>query len=333
MSYIGGSMKRATAPILALALWVSAALPAPAAPLTVLTYNLGLLSVFGSDFVPIVSDRAAAAPVELARFARERSPDVLVLQEVWKNAQATAITKALAPLGYTVVRPRGLAVTGRAGGLLVAVKRPLSVASWSFSVFRKSTFIDSLGRKGVLRAEIENADTGARFVLLATHTVALDTDRGTPIDQKQVAALASQLQRVLVVLEQASASGGLPALMVGDFNVGPGYGDASYRLIADAPGIREAGIAAPAGASLVTWDPGNPLVTFGRYPNEPAAKIDHVFFRDGGAWRWTASRVEVVSAGTVGGLSLVPSKGAAPVPTPLSDHYGLLATLELAPVR
>jgi endonuclease/exonuclease/phosphatase family metal-dependent hydrolase len=326
-------MKRATAPLIALALWVAAAVPAPAAPLTVLTYNLGLLSVFGSDFVPIVSDRAAAAPVELARFARERSPDVLVLQEVWKNAQATAITTALAPLGYTVVRPRGLAITGRAGGLLVAVKRPLSIAKWSFSVFRKSTFIDSLGRKGVLQTEIENTGTGARFVLIATHTVALDTDQGTPIDPKQVAALASQLQRVLVVLEQASASGGLPALLIGDFNVGPGYGDASYRLVANAPGIWEAGVVAPAGVSLVTWDPGNPLVKFGRYPNEPAAKIDHVFFRDGGAWHWTANHVEVVFTDPVDGLALVPSKGAAPVPTPLSDHYGLLATLELAPVR
>ncbi len=326
-------MKRTIAAILAALLSAAAAVSTAAAPITVLTYNLGLLRVFGSDYVPIVGERAAAAPAELARFARERTPDIVVLQEVWKNPQATAITKALVPLGYAVIRPRGLAVTGRAGGLLVAVKQPLGVTSWSFSVFRKSTFLDSMGRKGVLRAEIADAGTGARFVLLATHTVALDTDQGTPIDQKQVAALASQLQRVLVVLEQASASGGLPALVVGDFNVGPGYGDASYRQIADAPGIGEAGDAAPGGTPLVTWDPGNPLVKSGRYPNEPAAKIDHVFFRDGGAWRWTASRVEVVFSDAVAGLSLAPSKGAAPVPTPLSDHYGLLATLELAPAR
>jgi endonuclease/exonuclease/phosphatase family metal-dependent hydrolase len=332
MSYISGSMKRATAPIIAMLLWVATAVSAAAAPLTVLTYNLGLLSFLGYDFVPTVQERAEAAPAELARFARERSPDIMVLEEVWKNRTAVDVTEALEPLGYTVVRPKGLTVVGQQSGLLVAVKRPLRVASWSFSVFRKSTFIDSLGRKGVLRAEIENADSGTRFVLLATHTVALDTDGGIPVDEKQVAALASQLQRVLVVLEQASASGGLPALLVGDFNVGPGYADASYRLIADAPGLKEAGAAAT-GTPLVTWDAGNPLVAFGRYPNEPAAKIDHVFFRDGGAWHWTASSVEVVFTATVDGLSLVPSKGAAPVPTPLSDHYGLLATLELAPAR
>jgi len=326
-------MKRAGTSILVLALWVTAAVSAAAVPLTVLTYNLGLLSFLGYEFVPTVRERAEAAPAELARFARERSPDIIVLEEVWKNRTGVAVTEALEPLGYTVVRPRGFTVVGQRSGLLVAVKRPLRVASWSFSAFRKSTFIDSLGRKGVLRAEIENAGTGVRFVLLATHTVALDTDRGTPVDQKQVDALASQLQHVLVVLEQASASGGLPALLVGDLNVGPGYGDASYRLVADAPGLKEAGAAAAAGESRVTWDPGNPLVSFGRYPNEPASKIDHVFFRDGGAWHWTASGVEVVFAATVDGLSLVPSKGAAPVPTPLSDHYGLLATLELAPSR
>jgi len=163
-------MKRIPPAIIAMLLSVVCAASAAAAPLSILTYNLGLLRIFGSNFVPIVRERAAAAPVEIARFAAEQSPDVIVLQEVWKNAQAKAITGALTPLGYSVVRPKNCTLIGKEGGLLVAVRQPLRIVSWSFTPFRKSTFMDSLARKGVLAAVLENPDAGgARFVLLAAH--------------------------------------------------------------------------------------------------------------------------------------------------------------------
>jgi endonuclease/exonuclease/phosphatase family metal-dependent hydrolase len=327
-------MKRTTPAIAAIFLSAVFAVSASAAPLRVLTYNLGLLRVFGSDLVPIVKERAEIAPREIARFAGGQSPDLIVLQEVWKSSQAKAITEALAPLGYEVVRPDGCTLIGKEGGLLVAVRQPLRVVSWSFTPFGKSTFVDSLARKGVLQATLENPITGGvRFVILATHTVALDTDQGTPVDEKQVAAVKAQALRILSLLEQASLGGDLPALLVGDFNVGPGYADASYRLIADAPGISEAGASAAPGAAFVTWDPANPLVHFGGYPNEPAAKIDHIFVRNGTTTRWTVMRTAVAFTAFVDGLSLVPSRGAAPVPTPLSDHYGFLAELELESAR
>jgi endonuclease/exonuclease/phosphatase family metal-dependent hydrolase len=322
-------MKRCPLVLAALLLATTLATPAAAAPVRVLTYNVGLLEVFGSDYVPIVKERAAAAAGEIACFASERSPDLIVLQEVWRRSQAKAITEALAPLGYEVARPKGCTLIGTEGGLLVAVKRPLAIASWSFARYRKSTFLDSIARKGVLQTVIENSAAGVRFVLLATHTLALDTDRGTPVDGKQVAAIAAQLDSLLVQLDRASEAGRLPALLVGDFNVGPGYADASYRLVADAPGIREAGAVADPAAAWVTWDPANPLVHYGGYPNEPAAKIDHVFLRDGGEGRWTVKDADVVFTEAVAGLSLVPSRGSQPVPTPLSDHYGFLADLDL----
>jgi exonuclease III len=163
--------------IIAMLLSTAFVVSATAAPLKVLTYNLGLLRFFGSDYVPIVKERAEAAPREIERFAREQSPDLIVLQEVWKSAQAKAITKALAPLGYDVVRPRACTLVGKEGGLLVAARQPLRIASWSFTAFRKSTFVDSLASKGILAAVLENPGAdGTRFVLLATHTVALDTD-------------------------------------------------------------------------------------------------------------------------------------------------------------
>jgi endonuclease/exonuclease/phosphatase family metal-dependent hydrolase len=322
-------MERHAFPIAILLLAAAFANPAAATPISILTYNVGLLEVFGSDYVPIVKERAAVAAGQIARFASERSPDLIVLQEIWRRSQAKAITEALAPLGYEVARPKRCTLIGTEGGLLVAVKRPLAIASWSFTRYRRSTFLDSLARKGVLQAEIVNPAAGARFVLIATHTVALDTDRGTPVDAKQVAAIAAQLDSLLVQLDRASEAGRLPALVAGDFNVGPGYAEASYRLVADAPGIREAGAVADPAAAWVTWDPANPLVHYGGYPNEPAAKIDHVFLRDGRDGRWTVKDAEVVFTEAVAGLSLVPSRGSQPVPTPLSDHYGFFADLDL----
>jgi endonuclease/exonuclease/phosphatase family metal-dependent hydrolase len=327
-------MKRFAFVIVAVLLSAVFVVSAVAAPLSILTYNLGLLRAFGSNLVPIVRERAELAPRELERFAREQSPDLIVLQEAWKNAHAKAITEVLAPLGYEIVRPKGCTLIGTEGGLLVAVRQPLRIVSWSFTPFKKSTFVDSLARKGVLAAVLENPGAGgARFVLLATHTVALDTDQGTPVDEQQVAAVRTQALQILSLLEQRSPAGSLPALLVGDFNVGLGYADASYRLIADAPGIREAGAVTAPGEALVTWDPGNPLVQYGGYPNEPAAKIDHVFLRDGGTARWQAVRTGVVFTQPVAGLALVPAKGATPVPTPLSDHYGFFAELELESTR
>ena len=327
-------MKRTILAIAAMLLSTVVAVSAPAVPLRVLTYNLGLLRVFGSDFVPAVKARAAIAPREIARFASAQSPDLIVLQEIWKSSQAKAITEALAPLGYEVVRPKGCTLVGKEGGLLVAIRRPLRVVNWSFTPFGKSTFVDSLARKGVLLATLENpAAGGTRFVLLATHTVALDTDQGTPVDEKQVAAVKVQALRILSLLEQASPGGALPALVVGDFNVGPRYADASYRLVADAPGVVEAGAVAAPAEAFVTWDPANPLVRFGGYPNEPAAKIDHVFVRNGTAARWTVVKAAVVFTAPVDGFSFAPSRGAEPVPAPLSDHYGFLADLELETAR
>lgn len=327
-------MKRPSAVIAAVLLSAVFASSSAAAPISVLTYNLGLLRVFGSDFVPAVRERADVAPREIARFARDRSPDLIVLQEAWKDAQARTIREALAGLGYETIGPKGCTLVGRESGLLLAVRRPLRVTAWSYTRFAKSTFIDSLAKKGVLRATVEVPGAGgARFVLLATHTVAVDTDRGTPVDEEQVAALRTQALHLLSAFEESTGGGSIPGLLVGDFNVGPGYADGIYRMIADAPHLREAGAIAAAGGALHTWDQGNPLVRYGRYPNEPSAKIDHVFLRDGAAAGWTVVRAAVVLTQPVDGVAVAPSKGAAAVPAPLSDHYGFLVELDLAPSR
>jgi endonuclease/exonuclease/phosphatase family metal-dependent hydrolase len=296
---------------------------AAAEPIRVLTYNVGLLKVAGINFVPMVDARAKLAPREIARFAADADPALILLEEIWWDSYAQDIEKEMAPLGYAAVQPKLYSILGLNSGLLLLVKQPLAVVEWKFTPYARTTFVDGLARKGVLEAVIEDSRTGVRFAFIGTHTVAVETNNGQPKDKTQMNVIMAQIAQLVAALEARSAGGSLPVLALGDFNVGPGFADAAYREVASVKGMREAGEALFPGAPLVTWDPGNPLVKFGGYPEEPAAKIDHIFFRDGASLAWTPARARVVLTDPVEGL------GASP----LSDHYGFMAELELADVK
>jgi endonuclease/exonuclease/phosphatase family metal-dependent hydrolase len=321
--------------ILAAALAAASPVPVftePISPVTikVLTYNLGLLRVLGSDLVPLVEARARLAPTVLADFARENAPAIILLEEVWNDRHADAIAKEAAPLGYAAVQPKIHSIVGLNSGLLLLVRTPLRVTDWKFTPFSKTTFSDSFARKGVLEATLQDAETGLQFVLVGTHTVALDTVRGQPRDQAQEDAIKAQMEQILQTLRRRSEKGRIPALLLGDFNVGPGYADAIYRIIAEAEGLREAGASLPSGSPFITWDPANPLVKFGKYPDEPAAKIDHLFLVNGESGTWEPVHARRVFTSPLNGLSIT-SPGGASVPAPLSDHYGFFTELIFHP--
>jgi endonuclease/exonuclease/phosphatase family metal-dependent hydrolase len=291
---------------------------------------MGLLKMLGFDVVPVVDARAKLAPRELARFARESSPHLMLLEEVWDEGHADAIVMELSLLGYTATRPKERGILGVGSGLLLLTRFPLAVVDWKFTPFTKTTFMDSFVRKGVLEATLEDTDAGgARFALVGTHAVALDTVDGKPKDQGQLSAFLAQAAQILAVFNARSGQGKMPAMLLGDFNVGPGYTDEAYQKIAGSGSMVETGERLFPGAPLVTWDPANPLVKYGRYPTEPAAKIDHVFLRDGETRGWRALGARIVFDSPVEGLSVQPSKTAAAVAAPLSDHYGFLVEVEL----
>lgn len=87
------------------------------------------------------------------------------------------------------------------------------------------------------------------------------------------------------------------------------------------------------GAGFVTWDAANPLVRLGLFPNEPSAKIDHIFLRGGVGRAWHVIDARRVLDGVVEGLILEDKASGEPVPAPLSDHYGFLAEVEAADAR
>jgi endonuclease/exonuclease/phosphatase family metal-dependent hydrolase len=327
-------MKRSLPLLLAAALGALVAQGLSAQSYRVLTYNLGLLRVLGSDWVPIVEARARVAPRELARFVQASSPQIVMLEEVWNERHAQAIEKELEPLGYTFIRPTQPSLLGLSAGLLLAIKSPLSVVDWKFTRFTKSTFLDSLTGKGVLEVTLQDPTNGnLQFAVVGTHTVALDTAKGEAKDQKQVEAFTTQAKEILAAVQRRSENGRLPTLLMGDFNVGPGYADAQYRQIADSGSLVEAGASLYPSSPLISWDPQNPLVKYGEFPLEPPAKIDHVFMQNGTARSWTATSARLVFNMPVDDLSLLPPKAAPPVSTPLSDHYGFLADVELSTAK
>lgn len=299
-------------------------------PYTVVTYNLGLLRVFGSDYVPAVEARTRAAPAALASFAASEKPRLVLLEEVWEDAAADAISRAMAPLGYAAVKPDVRSIIGLTSGLLLLVKDPLRVVEWKFTPFARTTFVDSFARKGVLEAVIEDRAAGRRFAVIGTHTVAVDTDNGRPKDQGQLDAIVSQADQIRTAVSARSSGGSLPVLLLGDFNVGPGYVDAVYRRISGMEGLRESAEDMVGAAPLVTWDPANPLVKYGGYPNEPPAKIDHIFLLDGGGLRWIPRAARVAMKEPQPGITLTPRGSTVPIPAPLSDHYAFAAEVDLS---
>jgi endonuclease/exonuclease/phosphatase family metal-dependent hydrolase len=321
-------MKKAVFSLLAAVLLLVSAAGASAQSYRVLTYNVGLLRAFGSDLVPIVEARAAAAPAALAKLVSEDGPQVILLEEIWRDSYVKAIEATLAPLGYTGTMPNVHSIIGLSSGLLLLVHAPLSVVDWSFTPFTKTTLFDSFARKGVLQATLQDGGTGAKFALVGTHTVAVDTNNGVPKDKAQVAAVMAQIAMVRSALASKSGNGAVPALLLGDFNVGPGYVVDAYKAILGSGGLVEAAAASGAGP-FTTWDPENPLVKYGGYPSEPAAQIDHIFLQDGGGTTWSVHGAQVVMTDTVPGLQFVPKKQGTAVPTPLSDHYAFLADVSL----
>jgi endonuclease/exonuclease/phosphatase family metal-dependent hydrolase len=308
---------------------------AAAESFTVLTYNLGLLKVLGSDYVPLVDARSKAAPAALAAYLAEAGPQIVLLEEAWDDATAAAIIRETAGLGYVPARPtvHGMLL---GSGMLLLVKAPVRLVDWKLTRFARNTFMDGFTRKGVLEATLESADTGRRIALVGLHTVAIDTRNYEPVDRKQVDVFTAQTKQILETLHARSAGGTIPALLLGDFNVGPGYADALYRGIADSGSLCESGAVLFSGEPLITWDPGNPLVKYGNFPNEPPAKIDHVFLQDSPDARWKVEAARVAFSDPVEGLNLVPKKDAlrksaetSPAACPLSDHYGFLVELEL----
>lgn len=163
--------------------------------------------------------------------------------------------------------------------------------------------------KGFLHVRVEVPGPGT-IELINFHTTA----GGLRAHPESPAMEAIRRCQVAQILDHARH---LPhALLVGDLNAGPHTSTHIYEALAE---CGHADAFAAAGGDGITWDPANPLVTWGLEPHLPAQRIDHIFLSRALAARMTPAAAHIV----LREYCAFTSAG----PVPCSDHYGLLTEL------
>ena len=282
---------------------------------TILTLNTFLhdIRLFGCVRVyppaPFVAERLAALPMALA----EVNADVVCLQEVFRLPHREALANQLRSIYPHVA---GLRNSGRhpCTGLMVLSRHPVVAAR---SLTFEAALIEErlVVRKGLMACSIDLPDLGP-CRLINAHLVAsgLGTDpeggRGETCRSRQVAELLAWIDATAAPL----------TVIAGDLNCGPHTSADNYGQIL-AGGFVDL-FAESVGGDEFTWDPTNPLVEGGNRAL-PGQRIDHILMN-----RNATDHCRPDIARIVLDERRVDTGAAGQVP--VSDHYGLLATIEAA---
>jgi len=234
----------------------------------------------------------------IAHAALAREPDVVLLQEVWRQSDAELCFAAFRPAGYVSVEvPGGREWPVRTSGLLSFVR---SAAGWRAERIRFHEYAaeapdwkiwegDGISDKGALGFTLTR--DGLELAVWNTHLQAAYEPRGY--------AEVRRLQ--LLELRDAVAAGAGPALLAGDLNTTP-----------DEPAL-----AALAGFRDLTA-PLRHRCACGTSVDEPPTRewLDYLFAKGADGWRIGAA------------VSLLRSEQPD---TPYSDHQGLDALVHVTP--
>lgn len=260
-------------------------------PLSLLTLNLGLLS-WGPLWAPFCAHgpaRLAAAPALL----RASGADIIALQEVYTARHRRQLAEALAD-AYPYVAAPGTEELLLGSGLMLLSRHPIIGQSFT-ALPRRPGVAGRLSRPGCLRVLVGTPGAG-QVAVVNTHLPAFD-------DGRQRQAEAAHLLGL-----------GRDAILLGDFNCSPVIDQSIYRRIL-AAGYRDA-FAEVAAGEPPTWDAANPLNRIGPHRDAPSQRIDHVFLPEG--CRAVSARICLTE----------PAVTVPGGPVPLSDHYGLMVSLE-----
>jgi len=209
--------------------------------------------------------------------------------------------------------------------MLIAIRQNLHLIKRKFFPFRAAASTDYFAAKGVLVTHLVSSE-GTRFLCVGTHMQSITTRNGVPQKTVEVRAHTDQIKQLNTILDQESEGRMIPVVLLGDFNVGPGYAEDNFSLISQSCDLTEAYMNYRPVDFEHTWDVRNPLVKAGWNSLEPSALIDHCFVRPGKKlfWKMTAGKLAMKE-----GYSFL-SQEIGNYVSPLSDHYALLTDLELA---
>lgn len=273
-------------------------------PVEVLNRNL-------LNFGPHVAERGAALAATLPDAVGQA--DIVCLQEVFDPAHRAAVRDGLAKSHPFVAENNRPQWFGTNDGLMTVSRHPIRRARFtSFPYVPLPEWL--LGDKGFLEAEIETpAGPVAVFNLHTTSGGGLYNPLNPDISNMRQLSVDFMMRRVQRLRPT-------PVLLVGDFNCGPVYGADDYQRVIEHGfvDLYQAAIDAGTAPDAATFDLDNPLNARAGEPTPPG-RIDHVFGAQDDRWI-------VTGGGLVGQDAATRSDDGLPIP--LSDHYGLVVTLD-----
>jgi endonuclease/exonuclease/phosphatase family metal-dependent hydrolase len=288
--------------------------------LRILTYNAWLApSLIARD----VSRRAARLPLAIAR----TGADIVALQEVWLSEHRDALVRDLGHAGYPHVvfeKGTGGLVRGVFGnGLLVASRFPVkrrALSEYSGYTYHEEYFV----RKAALAVTIEVQGVGD-IDLIDTHlgAVRFDVKRSSFVQRDCDEQLAQIDELADFTLKFASAG---RLIVAGDLNTHfepwdavarrhrPALRSRNYQRLCTRLGLGDAFPRDAESSRSLTVHRENPYVAASSFAKGPNECVDYVLFS-----------ANMRSRGAV--VALTEHDGD--LGRPLSDHYGVLATLEV----
>ena len=134
-----------------------------------------------------------------------------------------------------------------------------------------------------------------------------------PEDDRMDAIRMQQIDQILEYSGQFKH-----VILAGDLNAGPHTSTTNYQRILNAGFVD---LTIESGRDAVTWDNKNPLVANGEEFHLPSQSIDHIFIN-----RTLSGELNLIESKIVLNNKCIRTNG---VMIPLSDHYGVMTTLEI----
>ncbi len=257
--------------------------------------------------VPLLSERIGTRMREIGHRLGALELDAIAFQEVWTPTARRRLVEAGRRAGLAHAWHRKRFVIG--SGLLVLSRLPIDDADFDrFALRARPTHVDELlGGKGFARIALRTPV--GRLTLVDTHLHA-----GTASDDE----LGVRAHRTAQIVQLAGEMRDLsePVLVVGDLN--HQESEPEYQVLRGLTALRD--LAAETGSRAATALQSNP---YRAGSPKPDRRIDYVLARDG-----DALGVRPVSVARVFDEPFAIDGRAAAC----SDHAGVLAELEIAPV-
>lgn len=249
---------------------------------------------------PFIDERLSALPNAILDLNPQ--PDVVLLQEVCTRAHREHIKNELEGT-YSFIEV-GKPAWHNNHGLMILSKKELRASA--FVPFESRAWDEGLFfKKGCLIARLNIR--GGTIAIGNVHLVS--GGLGHPESKANEEVRARQIEQTLQLMEQWTFGA---TILGGDFNAGPEASPANFQQLLDSGYANGS-----AATSRITWDPANALNAKGPHRACPPQSIDHLL---------TKGRLRVTHTKTIFDRPSVRVHGEKMVT--LSDHYGVLATIE-----